>query len=121
MSKEFEDWCGKQLYKLCGSRDLTLVQFLMTVESPEEIKEYIHSTLGHKAGVSQFITGFLANKDFATEASTKAKKKSRTVEITNSQTTSRGAYAALASSDGPMETKSSSAAAKKKRRRRKKK
>jgi len=64
MSKEFEDWCKMHLTKLVGSPDTTLVEFLMTVDSEEEIREHLYTYLGKSGAVREFASGFLQHKNF---------------------------------------------------------
>merc|ERR1712166_1466768 len=37
MSLEMEEWCKEQLTVLCGSPDITLAHYLMTIDSPSQI------------------------------------------------------------------------------------
>ena len=66
MSAEFESWCKEHLTPLTHSSDLSLPHYLMTLESPADIREYIYEYLGSSAGVQQFADGFIAMKEFET-------------------------------------------------------
>jgi hypothetical protein len=48
MSNEFKMWCSAQMQSLTGSEDLTLIEFLMSLSSPADIKEYVAQYLGPK-------------------------------------------------------------------------
>jgi hypothetical protein len=48
MSNEFKMWCSAQMQSLTGSEDLTLIEFLMSLSSAADIKEYVAQYLGPK-------------------------------------------------------------------------
>ncbi len=48
MSNEFKMWCSAQMQSLTASEDLTLIEFLMSLSSAAEIKEYVAQYLGPK-------------------------------------------------------------------------
>jgi len=73
MTPEFRDWCESQMSKLTGDDDLTLIEFLMSLDSSGEIAEYIKTYLGATPVVSSFITEFIRRK--AKESTKKAIKK----------------------------------------------
>mmetsp|Transcript_21491 Transcript_21491/g.43128 ORF Transcript_21491/g.43128 Transcript_21491/m.43128 type:complete len:171 (+) Transcript_21491:224-736(+) len=80
MSKEFRHWCSARLEKLSGSDDTTLVEYLMTLDNEEDIRENLHMYLGNGANVKEFADGFLQQKEFM-------KKKPQVVERKTSTAT----------------------------------
>jgi hypothetical protein len=44
--------------------DITLVSFLMTLDSAAQIREYCHTYLGNSSSVDAFCDGFIAQRDF---------------------------------------------------------
>ena len=48
MSNEFKMWCSAQMQSLTGSEDLTLIEFLMSLSSAADVKEYVAQYLGAK-------------------------------------------------------------------------
>ena len=48
MSNEFKMWCSAQMQALTGSEDLTLIEFLMSLSSAADVKEYVSQYLGTK-------------------------------------------------------------------------
>eukprot|EP00455_Lapot_gusevi_P005049 TRINITY_DN1212_c0_g1_i9.p1 TRINITY_DN1212_c0_g1~~TRINITY_DN1212_c0_g1_i9.p1 ORF type:complete len:202 (-),score=96.61 TRINITY_DN1212_c0_g1_i9:112-693(-) len=64
LSADFETWCREEMTKLTGSDDITLVSFLNTLDSPNQIREYLHQYLGDSPAVEQFYNNFLINRDF---------------------------------------------------------
>jgi len=67
MSDGFTSWCKEQMRQLNGSDDMTLVEFLMSLHSEKEIREYVEFYLGKSAKSSKFTTEFM----FRMEAETK--------------------------------------------------
>ena len=65
MSLEFENWCRVELEKISGSSDVTLVHFLLTLDSRSQIEEYIAEYLGQSDKTSKFTAGFLRFRDQA--------------------------------------------------------
>lgn len=49
----FRVWCQEQMRELTGSADVTLCEFLLTVESNSELAEYCTLYLGSSPAVSQ--------------------------------------------------------------------
>jgi len=80
MSDEFTKWCKEQMLLLNGSDDLTLVDFLMSLPSEKEIREYVEFYLGKSAKASKFTTEFL----FRMEEETKPSSDSKAFEGQNS-------------------------------------
>ncbi len=48
MSNEFRVWCSAQMQSLTGNEDLTLIDFLMSLSSAADVKEYVAQYLGPK-------------------------------------------------------------------------
>ena len=48
----FRGWCAEQMREITGSGDVTLCEFLLTVESNSELAEYCTLYLGNSPGVS---------------------------------------------------------------------
>jgi hypothetical protein len=48
----FREWCAQQMRALSGSDDVTLCEFLLTVEANSEVAEYITMYLGSSPAVS---------------------------------------------------------------------
>lgn len=70
----FRSWCVEQMQELTNSSDVTLCEFLMTVESNSEVAEYVSTYLGATPTAAKFTAEFLKRK-LAEQASTG--KKSR--------------------------------------------
>lgn len=68
MSRDFARWCGVQLKAINGSDDVTLAQFCMTIDEPEQIREYLGAYLGAGAAVTRFANEFIARKDAESSA-----------------------------------------------------
>eukprot|EP00591_Stephanopyxis_turris_P011015 CAMPEP_0195515358 /NCGR_PEP_ID=MMETSP0794_2-20130614/6448_1 /TAXON_ID=515487 /ORGANISM="Stephanopyxis turris, Strain CCMP 815" /LENGTH=1362 /DNA_ID=CAMNT_0040643761 /DNA_START=213 /DNA_END=4301 /DNA_ORIENTATION=- len=62
MAPALESWCKEQLRKLTGSDDLTLVSFCMTLQDPDEIKQYLTAYLGSTPQVNTFAAEFVNRK-----------------------------------------------------------
>jgi len=62
ISANFRDWCKEQSLKLTGSDDMTLIDFLLGLQSSGEIAEYIQVYLGQSAAVSSFTAEFVRRK-----------------------------------------------------------
>lgn len=62
MSQEMEEWCKTQLGRI--GADITLAHYLMTIESPAQIEEYIRQYIGNAESAKEFTTGFLQHKQF---------------------------------------------------------
>ena len=69
MSSEFAKWCKEQMFLLNGSDDMTLVEFLMTLGSEKDIREYVEFYLGKGPQISKFTTEFLFRFEEETKAS----------------------------------------------------
>jgi len=76
LSAAFRVWCADQMEKLIGSRDVTLCEFLMTVESNSEVAEYVATYLGGTPASATFSAEFLKRK-LAEQAAASGGKKSR--------------------------------------------
>lgn len=94
ISEDFSKWCEQSLIELGGTGDLTLIEFLMSLNSRSEIAEYIQEYFPSAPTVkrSTFISEFLKRKE-AHENRTQEKTKSSTLTRTSSgnkqMTTSR--------------------------------
>ena len=62
LSNDFKAWCQSQMVMLNGSDDLTLIEFLMSLSSESEIKEYLVVYLGNNKKVTKFSEDFLLRK-----------------------------------------------------------
>ena len=80
LAGEFRTWCAEQMNVFTGSTDVTLCEFLMTVESNSEIADYIATYLGTTPAVATFSAEFIKRKlvELATgKKSRKARAKAR--------------------------------------------
>ena len=66
MSPALEKWCKDQMQKVNGTDDLTLVSFCMTLNDPDEIRQYLTAYLGSTSQVNNFATEFINRKSGAT-------------------------------------------------------
>lgn len=73
----FRLWCMEQMQELTGSRDVTLCEFLMTVESNSEVAEYVSTYLGATATAAKFSAEFLKRKLAEQAVSGKKSRKAR--------------------------------------------
>ena len=64
MSSEMKAWCRTEMRKITGSDDLTLLEFCYSLESDEEIREYLQMYLGSSAQVNTFAADFTLRKAF---------------------------------------------------------
>jgi len=71
MSEGFTTWCKRQMRDLNGSEDMTLVEFLMSLNSEKEIKEYVEFYLGKTAKTNKFTTEFLFRMEEETKRTLK--------------------------------------------------
>ena len=62
LTGEFREWCIEQMKTLTGSSDVTLCEFLMTVESNSEVADYVAAYLGTTPAVATFSSDFLKRK-----------------------------------------------------------
>jgi hypothetical protein len=62
MSPALEKWCKDQMQSLNGTEDLTLVSFCMSLNNPEEIRQYLTTYLGSTPTVNKFATEFINKK-----------------------------------------------------------
>ena len=62
LSPDFTVWCQDQMRKLTGSDDITLCEFLMTVDSNSEVADYVAAYLGTAPGAATFSAEFLKRK-----------------------------------------------------------
>ena len=79
MSPTLESWCKDQMRKLNGSDDLTLVSFCMTLNDPNEIRQYLTAYLGSTPQVNNFASEFINKRGLGANPqeeweSTKSKK-----------------------------------------------
>lgn len=86
MSPVLERWCKEQMLKLNGTDDLTLVSFCMTLNDPNEIRQYLVTYLGSSPQVNNFANEFIHRKlgvkpakaeEWETTVSTKKKGKKK--------------------------------------------
>jgi hypothetical protein len=63
--------------RITGSRDTTLVQFLMTLRQEDEIRRYVAAVLGSSPAVDAFAEGFIAQRDFVRERTVRAARHDR--------------------------------------------
>jgi len=68
MSAEFQKWCQQQMIAFVGNDDIALTEFLMTVESVDEIHSYVREYLGASEESSRFTDEFLRRKNFERSA-----------------------------------------------------
>ena len=64
LSGEMETWCKKEMAKITGNEDTTLVNFLITLDQPAQIKEYCYTYLGSSASVDNFCESFITQREF---------------------------------------------------------
>eukprot|EP00735_Rhodelphis_limneticus_P006234 TRINITY_DN18612_c0_g1::TRINITY_DN18612_c0_g1_i1::g.1186::m.1186 TRINITY_DN18612_c0_g1::TRINITY_DN18612_c0_g1_i1::g.1186 ORF type:complete len:182 (+),score=64.40,sp/Q5U236/GGYF2_XENLA/32.62/2e-09 TRINITY_DN18612_c0_g1_i1:79-546(+) len=71
VSSEFREWCKEQMYTLNNkSKDLTLIEFLLSLNSKDEVWDYAYQYLGRRPEVTQFIETFLQRKVFEADSFT---------------------------------------------------
>ncbi|GAB4819102.1 hypothetical protein N2152v2_006148 [Parachlorella kessleri] len=71
----FREWCTQQMRTLSGSDDVTLCEFLLTVEANSEVAEYITMYLGASPAASRFSAEFMKRKLAEAAGAGKAKSK----------------------------------------------
>ncbi|XXQ34665.1 GYF domain containing protein [Plasmodiophora brassicae] len=113
LSPAFQQWCRSQLEPICPNFDMALIDFLATLTSPDDLRDYLHEYVGRSRAVDEFASGFLAHRDFDVEDN------SLVVRGGRAQRAGGDATAAAASANGVAEARDESK--KKHRRRRKKK
>ena len=64
MSSEMREWCRVEMRKINNSDDLTLLEFCYSLESGEEIKEYLTMYLGSAPAVQRLASEFITRKNF---------------------------------------------------------
>ena len=64
LSPEFSAWCRTELHQLTGSDDLTLVQYLLTLDDEATIEDTVVAYLGGDDSVHRFAQQFIRNKQF---------------------------------------------------------
>eukprot|EP00181_Compsopogon_caeruleus_P003516 CAMPEP_0184681608 /NCGR_PEP_ID=MMETSP0312-20130426/4586_1 /TAXON_ID=31354 /ORGANISM="Compsopogon coeruleus, Strain SAG 36.94" /LENGTH=1149 /DNA_ID=CAMNT_0027132563 /DNA_START=409 /DNA_END=3858 /DNA_ORIENTATION=+ len=64
LSQEFMTWCRGEMRVLTGSQDTTLAEFLVTLQSAEEIRDYILHYLGSSQKTTMFAEEFIRRKEF---------------------------------------------------------
>ncbi len=77
LSGPFRSWCVEQMQELTGSTDVTLCEFLMTVESNSEVAEYVSTYLGATPTAAKFTAEFLKLKLAEQASSGKKSRKAR--------------------------------------------
>ena len=94
LAGEFRTWCAGQMKALTGSDDVTLCEFLMTVESNSEVADYIGAYLGTTPAVATFSAEYIKRKlvELATgkksrKARAKAKARAASTAETSKATT----------------------------------
>jgi hypothetical protein len=60
MSPEFEDWCKKELPRFNGNGDVTIAHFLMSLDNPQDVRDYCGAYLG--ANGREFADDFLERR-----------------------------------------------------------
>lgn len=100
LAGEFREWCEQQMKSLTGSEEVTLCEFLMSVESNSEVADYIAAYLGATPAAASFSAEFLRRKLAALAAGSgkksrkaRAKARARAAAAANE---SSGAVAAIA-------------------------
>ncbi|GIL80796.1 hypothetical protein Vretimale_9093 [Volvox reticuliferus] len=63
MSAEFRNWCRAKMVEFFGNDDLSLVHFLLSVNSRSEVADYCQMYMRGKPNVSTFVADFLKRKD----------------------------------------------------------
>jgi len=93
-----------ELKKLTGTDDLTLAHYLITLDSPEQISEYIHEYLGSSSAVDDFASAFIKLKEFDQDSKQTNSKKLAALTGTNgnssSSTTSTSASSSINNTNG---------------------
>ena len=74
MSPALMEWCASTLEQLTGSTDITLAQYLMTVESPAAVEEYVTIYLGGGEEVKSFATEFVKRRNQQNELNENQKR-----------------------------------------------
>jgi len=62
LSEPFQKWCTQELQRITGSDDMTLVYFLMSLQSEAEIREYAQNYLGTTKQAKSFVNDFVRRK-----------------------------------------------------------
>eukprot|EP01026_Neomeris_dumetosa_P048415 TRINITY_DN4190_c0_g1_i3.p1 TRINITY_DN4190_c0_g1~~TRINITY_DN4190_c0_g1_i3.p1 ORF type:complete len:202 (-),score=42.69 TRINITY_DN4190_c0_g1_i3:176-781(-) len=75
LNDEFKSWCRQKMLELSGNDDLTLIEFLLTVQSNSEVAEYCSEYLGKEPKVSAFVSEFLKRR--ALDQQSQGDKKTR--------------------------------------------
>jgi len=76
MTRDLSDWCIREVTKLTGKGDLTLMKLLMTFDDPSEIRMYTSTYYGSTPAVSAFTTEFIKRKNDMKRPSSKVPVKS---------------------------------------------
>ncbi|GIL65791.1 hypothetical protein Vafri_19417 [Volvox africanus] len=63
MSAEFQNWCRAKMVEFFGNDDLSLVHFLLSVNTRSEVADYCQMYMRGKPNVSTFVADFLKRKD----------------------------------------------------------
>lgn len=77
MSPALEQWAKDQMKRINGTDDLTLVAFCMTLEDPEEIRQYLSAYLGPSNSVNTFATEFISRKNDDWESTARKGRKKK--------------------------------------------
>lgn len=60
--EEFRSWCESQIKPLTGSNDMTLLDFLLSLPSAGEVRDYVALYLGESEAATAFGAEFLRRK-----------------------------------------------------------
>jgi GYF domain len=78
MSPAFEQWAKDQMKRINGTDDLTLVAFCMTLQDPDEIRQYLSAYLGANSIVNTFASEFINRKNDDWESTARKGRKKKT-------------------------------------------
>jgi hypothetical protein len=77
MPAELSKWAAPKLKQMTGSSDTTLLDFCMSLENDEDIRQYIFTYLGRERTVVDFADGFCTRKTALTGSWAKPKRKNK--------------------------------------------
>lgn len=80
LTPEFAKWCSDQIYKMKGKKeetDLTLLEFLVSLDDASEIREYTRTYYGSTPIVSAFTTEFINRKNAQKKSGGGGKRKKK--------------------------------------------
>ncbi|KAJ8902602.1 hypothetical protein NDN08_007003 [Rhodosorus marinus] len=89
MSPDFAKWCQGEMRKITGSSDTTLPEFLLTLRSAWEIKEYVVEYLGTSEKATGFADEFVRRKNFEQADSSNGPADADTWNIVGGQTSGK--------------------------------